>query len=101
MHSSRWAFTHLHKDHHSVKKPCRALLAFRFTEIGLLIRNSPASILLLLIKAMIGADVRVNLASRASLGVQQIEQHSCSPHMVFFNPVLEFFFKVTIAQSLH
>jgi hypothetical protein len=101
MHSSSWAFTHLHKDHHSVKRPSQALLAFRFTGIDLLIQNSLAPILLLLIKAMIGADVRFNLASRALLGVQQIEQHSCNPHTVFFNPVLKRFLKVTIVQSLH
>jgi hypothetical protein len=102
MHKSAWAFIHIHKEHHSIKKSCQAFLAFRFTILDLLIENAAPTLYLLLVKAMLGMPFQVKLASIILLGIQHIGIHSCNPHTVyFFNPLLDHWFKVNLQHALH
>ena len=96
------AISKLHKLHHKSTTDVTLMSGFFVNLIDVILENLAAPIVIFLIKFYIGFEVKMNLISFLMLVIFDMHCHSVNPYtQAFYNPILDYYMKPTIAHCLH
>jgi len=104
MHNRNYPwFYKIHKNHHQISKQISYINLFYFDIPDLIVENVCAPFFILFAKYLLfGGYPSMHIFSYILLVVADGNLHSCNPYsIIYFNPVVDYFFKSTITHNLH
>lgn len=92
----------LHKLHHKTTTDVSLMSGFYVNFFDVVLENLAAPILIFVLKYYMGYEAKMNLISFLMLVIFDMHCHSVNPYtQAFYNPVLDYLMKPTIAHCLH
>ena len=92
----------LHKFHHKSTTDVTLMSGFFVDLFDVVLENLAAPVVIFIFKYFSGFEVKMNLISFLMLVIFDMHCHSVNPcTQAFYNPILDYFMKPTIAHSLH
>ena len=96
------AISKLHKFHHKSTTDVSLMTGFFVNFLDVILENLAAPIVIFILKFYMGFEVKMNLISFLMLVIFDMHCHSINPYtQTFYNPILDYFMKPTIAHCLH
>lgn len=96
------AISRLHKFHHKSTTDVTLMTGFFVEFVDVILENLAAPIVIFVLKYYMGFDVKMNLIAFLMLVIFDMHCHSVNPYtQAFYNPILDYYMKPTIAHCLH